>query len=160
VQKPLPPLKLNSKLKDFACQHVKDQGPTGKVGHDGLKGDNWIHRIHSLLEPGMVHGENIAYGKETAKEALIELAIDDGVTKRGHRHNLFKKNFTTLGVCQGPHKEWREMVVVMYGGKADKGEKEEEGDKDTTLDIILPSDKKNTEADLLKHDSTSKKVSK
>jgi len=93
-----------------------------------LKGDNWIHRIHALLQPGMVHGENIAYGKESAKEAIIELAIDDGVSKRGHRKNLFKENFNTMGVCQGPHKEWKEMVAVMYGGKAETNEKEDQKD--------------------------------
>lgn len=76
----------------------------------------------------MVHGENIAYGKESAKEAIIELAIDDGVSKRGHRKNLFKENFNTMGVCQGPHKEWKEMVAVMYGGNAETNEKEDQKD--------------------------------
>ena len=139
------------KLKDFACQHVKDQGPTGKVGHDGLKGDNWIHRVHSLLQPGMVHGENIAYGKETAKEALIELAIDDGVSKRGHRRNLFKKSFDKMGVCDGEHKEWNKMTVVMYSGKAESDEKEEDGDKDTSIDVKIEAEPKQTEADILKN---------
>lgn len=41
----------------------------------------------------MVHGENIAYGKETGKEAIIDLIVDDGVSKRGHRKNVFKNNF-------------------------------------------------------------------
>lgn len=57
-----------------------------------------------MLSPGMVHGENIAYGKETAKEAIIDLAIDDGVSKRGHRKNLFKQNFSEVGICEGDHK--------------------------------------------------------
>merc|ERR1711990_155079 len=120
---------------------------------------NWIHRIHSLLQPGMVRGENIAYGKETAKEAIIELAIDDGVSKRGHRKNLFKKNFDLMGVCQGPHKTWKDMVVVMYGGKAENNEKEEEKDKDTTIDINLPAKKKQSEEDILKHGTESKEAS-
>jgi uncharacterized protein YkwD len=112
-------------LKDFACQHAKDQGPTGKVGHDGLKGDNWIHRIHALLQPGMVHGENIAYGKETAKEAIIELAIDESNFSGGSGFYTFKKNFNKVGICQGDHKEWNKMVVVMYAGDAAKDEKED-----------------------------------
>lgn len=90
----------------------------------------------------MVHGENIAYGKESAKEALIELMIDDGVSKRGHRKNVFKKNFNQIGVCKGPHEEWKEMVVVMYGGKAETGEKEDDRDKDTKADVNLPAKSK------------------
>ena len=49
-QKPLPALKYDQKLKDFACQHVKDQGPTGKVGHDGAVSDeSWMQRVGGLL---------------------------------------------------------------------------------------------------------------
>jgi uncharacterized protein YkwD len=86
-------LKLDPKLKDFACQHVQAQGPTGKVGHDSSEGEAWMHRIGGLLQQNLVHGENIAYGEEDAKNAVIELAIDDGVSKRSHRENLFRSNY-------------------------------------------------------------------
>ena len=103
----------------------------------------------------MVHGENIAYGKETAKEAIIELAIDDGVSKRGHRHNLFKTNFDKVGICEGDHKEWSKMVVVMYSGKADTNEKEDNRDDETSMDV---GDKKKSFGD--KKDDAKKEVLK
>lgn len=93
----------------------------------------------------MVHGENIAYGKETAKEAIIDLAIDDGVSKRGHRKNLFKKNFSQVGICEGDHKKWDKMTVMMFAGKAEANEKEDDRDKDTEVDIKSPAEKQKTQ---------------
>lgn len=116
-------MKYDQKLKDFACQHVKDQGPTGKVGHDGAVGENWMQRVGGLLQQNLVHGENIAYGEEDAKTAIMELAIDDGVSKRSHRDNLFRVNYNQIGVCAGPHKKWKQMSVVLFSGPAGKNEK-------------------------------------
>jgi len=45
----------------------------------------------------------LAYGSEDAKMALYTLAIDDGVSNRGHRKNLFNENFSEVGICIGNH---------------------------------------------------------
>jgi len=66
----------------------------------------------------------------TAKDAVIKLAIDDGVTHRGHRNFMFKENFDSLGICEGKHKKFAEMTVLMFSGKAVGNEKDADHDKD------------------------------
>jgi len=117
-QKALKPLTLAADLKPYACNHVKDQGPTGKVGHSASNGDDFASRIAKLTKPGKLIGENISYGSKEAKEAAIQLAIDDGVSERGHRANIFKENYTELGVCNGSHKDYKVMAVGIYRGKS------------------------------------------
>lgn len=115
-QKPLKPLKLAEDLKSYACKHVKDQGPTGKTGHSASNGDDFSTRILKLTKHGVLIGENISYGSKKAKEAALQLAIDDGVAGRGHRTNIFKENYAELGSCDGSHKSYEVMAVGIYRG--------------------------------------------
>lgn len=119
-QEPLKPLTLVKDLTDAACIHVKDQGPSGQTGHSATNGDGFGKRIKDLglLKPGFLVGENISYGSKVAKASLLALAVDDGVATRGHRKNIFKPNFTELGSCNGSHSLLRDMMVLVYRGKA------------------------------------------
>ena len=69
-------------------------------------------------KPGFIVGENISYGMKGAKDALLALAIDDGVANRGHRTNIFKTSFSELGSCNGEHSTYADMAVLIYRGKA------------------------------------------
>ena len=92
---------MSEKLRVFACEHVKDQGPLSEPGHkssDG-KGLTERYRIGHLLEVGWIIGESIAYGVDTPKEVLYSMLIDDGVPRRGHRKNLLQGNFSKIGIC-------------------------------------------------------------
>ena len=42
-------------------------------------------------------GENLAWGSFDAKDAIIQLIIDDGVPSRGHRLNIFKDGYYEHG---------------------------------------------------------------
>jgi uncharacterized protein YkwD len=59
----------------------------------------------------------MAYGSEDAKMALYTLAIDDGVSNRGHRKNLFNENFSEIGICMANHNKFKKAVGIIYRGK-------------------------------------------
>ncbi len=44
----------------------------------------------------------------------MQLTVDEGVPSRGHRTNLFKSGYKTLGVATGPHaKLFGSMTVLL-----------------------------------------------
>jgi uncharacterized protein YkwD len=68
------------------------------------------------MKPNFVIGENISYGSAKGHDAVLQLAIDDGVPSRGHRTNIFKPDYAEVGPCEGPHKGYRNMAVGIYRG--------------------------------------------
>ena len=116
-------------LKEYACVHVKDQGPSGQTGHSATDGTSYGDRIKKLMVPNYIIGENISYGSEAAHDAVLALAIDDGVSSRGHRKNLMKADYSEMGSCNGPHKSIRNMAVSLYRGKSTAAPNS--GDSDT-----------------------------
>lgn len=48
-------------------------------------------------------GENLSFGESDAVSVIASLIVDDGVPSRGHRTNIFKKEFTKMGCFTGPH---------------------------------------------------------
>jgi uncharacterized protein YkwD len=51
----------------------------------------------------------------------MQLIIDDGVASRGHRVNIFKKDYKVVGIAVGPHKKYGEMCAMDFaGGFVDK----------------------------------------
>lgn len=61
-------------------------------------------------------GENIMYTSNSPLQVLTDLAIDDGVSSRGHRTNIFKKAFAYVGIYTGPHKTYGRQTVFDYSG--------------------------------------------
>ena len=57
------------------------------------------------------------YGGDTPLEAILSLAIDDGVAGRGHRVNIFKGDFYYTGVDTAAHKSYRQETVTTFSGK-------------------------------------------
>jgi LCP family protein required for cell wall assembly len=47
---------------------------------------------------------------------ILQLAIDDGVSSRGHRENIFSTDFTVMGCFTGPHKAYQSQTVIDYIG--------------------------------------------
>ena len=61
-------------------------------------------RLKSLCIPEGFVGQNIAFGeKESAIELVKSLVIDDGVSTRIHRQNLFREEFYEVGICIAAH---------------------------------------------------------
>lgn len=49
-QKPLPALKLDEAIKQYSCEFVKDQGPTGKTGPKDSSGKDFKERVSKEVE--------------------------------------------------------------------------------------------------------------
>ena len=105
--KPVPALqRISAGMSVAAANFCADIGPKGMRGHTGSDGSTPYDRI---LRHGKWSGsaaENIAYGMTEAKEVVASWIVDDGVKSRGHRNNIFKREFTAVGVGVGVHKDF------------------------------------------------------
>jgi uncharacterized protein YkwD len=108
--KPLPPLAANDELVSAAKYHTERQGKAGSVGHNTPGGKTFQERLRDFGYAGEV----ISYGKDTAREIVIQLLVDDGVADRGHRKNVLNKEFTHAGVAFGAHEKYRHMCTIDF----------------------------------------------
>lgn len=58
--------------------------------------------------------ENLSYGFSDPVDILAALIIDSGVPSRGHRKNIFNCTYNQIGVAQGPHKQFKSSVAILY----------------------------------------------
>ena len=112
--KPLPPLKLSRGMSRGARDHVNEQGPAGATGHDSNDGSKPWDRVSRYGKWQETIGENISYGSDDAIMVVMGLIIDDGVSDRGHRKNIFNPQFHVAGVACGPHSSFRTMCVITF----------------------------------------------
>jgi len=113
---PVPQMKWSDNLMKACRDHVKDTGPSGATGHTGLDGSTMSDRIGRYMKWERTAGENIMYTSNSPLQVLTDLAIDDGVSSRGHRTNIFKKAFAYVGIYTGPHKTYGRQTVFDFSG--------------------------------------------
>lgn len=61
-------------------------------------------------------GENIAFGNKNGREIVLQLMIDDGVSSRGHRKNIFSEAFKVVGIASHLHPTYKITSVFDYAG--------------------------------------------
>ncbi len=110
----LSPLIPENDLTSIAQGHATESGKTGHVGHKNFK---------ARFEPYMGNpynnvGENCSYGYSAAIDIVITLLIDDGVKGVGHRVNILKPEFNSVGVAIREHKTYKYNCVIDFGKKS------------------------------------------
>jgi uncharacterized protein YkwD len=105
-------MRLSDGLTRAASDHVRDQGPTGGVGHRGSDGSNSLIRISRHGRSSGRSGEVIDYGWTNARDVVVDLLIDDGIADRGHRRSILDPRYSLAGVSCGGHSRYRIMCVV------------------------------------------------
>jgi uncharacterized protein YkwD len=58
--------------------------------------------------------ENISFGVTSGEDFIIQLYIDDGVPKRGHRKNIIHPDLLATGIAYCKHKKYGGMLVAVY----------------------------------------------
>jgi uncharacterized protein YkwD len=118
----LPPLAVSDGMSRAAADHCADQAGGG-FGHEGRDRSHGGERIARY---GSVRGgwaENISYGKSSARDVVVALIIDDGLSARKHRKNIFNPNYNFAGAAVGPHTRFGTMCSMDFAvGYVERGD--------------------------------------
>lgn len=120
-QKPVGELAPSPGLSRAALGHVLDTGPKGMKGHRGSDGSRVPQRANRYGRWDQLIGENIIYGRGTARDWLVSLIVDEGVNDRYHRVNIFKREFRIAGIGVGSHSTMGQMMVMDLAAKYQEG---------------------------------------
>lgn len=116
--KKLSVLQPDTGIYKAACKHAEDQrSHEWKLGHTGTDGSNPWDRI-TRFSPAMSFGnENIAGNSEftIARDIVIQLLVDDGISGYGHRYNLLDPQWTHVA-CKGEKfNNWMNWWLQEFG---------------------------------------------
>jgi uncharacterized protein YkwD len=119
---PLPPLTLSRGMSRAAADHCADQADGG-FGHEGKDRSHAGQRIARYGSFSGGWGENISYGKSSARDVVLALIIDDGLPARKHRKNIFNPSYNFAGAAFGRHARFGTMCSMDFaGGYAERGD--------------------------------------
>jgi hypothetical protein len=62
-------------------------------------------------------GENIDFGSKTARDIVLSLLVDDGVSNRGHRGNMMSPEYVKTGIACAKHSQWEICTVLDYASE-------------------------------------------
>ena len=113
-QKPVDPLELNENLKSACKDHAIDIGEKGLTSHEGTNTKNISERLEKYCEWDGACSESIDFGFKLAENIIINLLVDDGVSNRYQRLNIFNGKFKYIGIGVGTHREYGICVVIGY----------------------------------------------
>lgn len=112
---PLTPLAFSRGMSRAAADHCADQAEGG-FGHEGRDRSHAGQRLARYGNVAGSWGENVSYGKSSARDVVLALIIDDGLPGRKHRANIFNPNFNFAGAAFGPHARFGTMCNMDFAG--------------------------------------------
>ncbi len=111
------PLIWNKALYLACKDHAADQCAKNTFSHTGNDGSTVDTRIARYGTWSSTWGENMAAGKSTGKDLILMLIIDDGVSSRGHRLNIYSTSFFYSGLAtRKDHPTYGTILVIDYAG--------------------------------------------
>jgi len=123
---PQAPLTLSPGMCRAAADHCADQA-AGGFGHEGRDRSHAGDRIARYGTFSGGWGENISYGKPSARDVVLALIIDDGLPGRKHRKNIFNPYFNFAGAAFGRHAKFGTVCSMDFaGGYAERGQSSDE----------------------------------
>ena len=123
---PQAPLTLSPGMCRAAADHCADQA-AGGFGHEGRDRSHAGDRIARYGTFSGGWGENISYGKSSARDVVLALIIDDGLPGRKHRKNIFNPYFNFAGAAFGRHAKFGTVCSMDFaGGYAERGQSSDE----------------------------------
>ena len=115
-------LTLSPGMCRAAQDHCADQAGGG-FGHEGRDRSHAGQRIARYGTCGGSWGENISYGKASARDVVLALIIDDGLPARKHRKNIFNPSYNFAGAAFGRHARFGTVCSMDFAGSyAERGE--------------------------------------
>jgi uncharacterized protein YkwD len=114
---PIPILVPSEGLAKATTDLVSDQQKNGGIGHIARSGSTPQQRIEKYGYWDICSAEDITYGSFVARQIVIALLIDDGVSDRAHRKNILNPCFNFAGVSFGPHPSYQTMCAIDYAGE-------------------------------------------
>jgi uncharacterized protein YkwD len=111
--RPEQPLTLSPGICRAAADHCADQAG-GRTGHRGSDQSDAGDRLRRYGIWSGLWGENIAYGKTTAREIILALIIDEGRPARPHRKNILNPGFQYAGAAYGPHARYGSVCTINF----------------------------------------------
>lgn len=114
---PRPALRLSAGMSRGAKDHAQQLGAAGGLGHKGLYGSWPTDRVNRYGRWRDAMGENVFYGRGTAREIVMLLIIDDGIPGRDHRRTTFDPAYGVIGVGCAPHITYDTICVLTFAGR-------------------------------------------
>lgn len=110
----LPPYNLSKGLSTAANSQLTDLRENSSLGHFGKDGSNLMQRLSRFGSYGNLTAENITYITPNVRDIVISMIVDDGVKHRGHRKNIFSRDFKQIGPAFGKSLKDENLCVVIF----------------------------------------------
>ena len=111
-----PTLRVSPGMSRGAKDHAQQLGAAGALGHKGLYGSWPTDRVSRYGRWRDAMGENVFYGRGTAREIVMLLIVDDGIPGRDHRRTTFDPAYGVIGVGCAPHVTYHTICVLTFAG--------------------------------------------
>ena len=113
-QRSLPEYEYSKELSQSALDHVNDIGKNGLTTHEGSDNNNLTDRIEKYIEWDGACAESIDFGFCEPENIIINLLVDDGISERYQRCNLFSSTYKFSGIAFGKHRDFNVCAVFVY----------------------------------------------
>lgn len=120
---PVEPLQITEGLVKAASLQLNDLSINPFINHTGADGSSFSERIKRFGSTRGKLGENIAFGKNNAREIVLMWIIDDGIPSRLHRKNLFNSEFKQAGTAYDKGSDDKGLCVLTLAAEFSEKDK-------------------------------------